>query len=98
MVFESKLSAYSACELVRSRAVRAEGKIFMVKRDSTPTSIEAKRRTVRTSPGACGAPPAESDAIARGMGGAHHRDAAAHGDDQRRDLRGSDFGVRQSCG
>jgi rsbT co-antagonist protein RsbR len=43
MVLQSKLSAYSAGELVRSRAVRAERKIFMAKRDSIPTSIEPKR-------------------------------------------------------
>src|SRR5438552_4819467 len=29
------------------------------------------------------------------MGGAHHGDAAAYGDDQGRDFRGSDFGIRQ---
>ena len=36
--------------------------------------------------------------LARGMGGAHHRDPPAHRDDQGRDLRGSDFGVRQLRG
>jgi hypothetical protein len=36
MVFESKLSASSAGELVLNRAVRAEGNIFMAKRDSRP--------------------------------------------------------------
>src|SRR5256885_57154 len=32
------------------------------------------------------------------MGGAHHGDAVAYGDDQGRDFRGSDFGVRQLRG
>ena len=43
MVLESKHSAYSGSELVRSRAVRAEEKIFMAKRDGTSQSPELKQ-------------------------------------------------------
>src|SRR6266446_398486 len=43
MVLESKHSAYSGGELVRSRAVRAEEKIFMAKRDGTSLSPELKQ-------------------------------------------------------
>src|SRR6266849_1534169 len=57
--------------------------------------ISAQRSAVRTAARVGGALAAESDATARGMGGAHHRNAPAHRDDQGRDLRGSNLGVRQ---
>src|SRR5260370_7100760 len=43
MVLKSKHSAYSGGESVRSRAVRAEEKIFMAKRDGTSLSPELKQ-------------------------------------------------------
>jgi len=74
---------------VRSRAVRARGGISCETsaRPHSPNRSKQKNRQNfyenlwRTS--------AESNPITRRMGGAHHGDAPAHRDDQRRDLRGS---------
>src|ERR1700687_1228014 len=63
-------------------------------RSGTNAELGARGASSRTR----GAPSAKPNAVARGMGGAHHGDSPADGDDQGRDLRGSNFGVRQLRG